>query len=334
MANAHLDLSTAAADDSTADDTRPAIREHVWYDDEEALTLPGPSWQVADRLPSRSLTVLYGPPGAGKSTAAVDLACSLPVGLPWLGAAIVEPGPTMYVAGEGVSGYVARLRAWKAHYQVTERIGAHVWPAAVALPDCNEVYKFVAEVSPVAPKLVIFDTLSRCLNGADENSAADMGLVVKRCDLIRDRLGCSIILIHHVGKGKNATTERGSSVLRAACDAVWALTPAKPARDGLEPLCEKMRDGEWFKDVRVKLTPTAGSVVMETLDTATLAPSNAARRVLALLASFGPNGATAADWQHATEAAGVKESTFWTAKRQLLQQGKVQQIGRQFVGVG
>src|SRR5262249_7475506 len=80
------------------------------YDDE--LTTAAPDWLVDRLLVAGSLGLLYGPPAAGKSLLALDWACSIATGEPWLGRP-VRPGPVLYVAAEGSAGLGVRVAAWR-----------------------------------------------------------------------------------------------------------------------------------------------------------------------------------------------------------------------------
>lgn len=48
-------------------------------------------------------------------------------------------------------------------------------------------------------RLVVVDTLARTMQGADENSAADMSVFVANCGRIGTDLGCAVAVIHHAG---------------------------------------------------------------------------------------------------------------------------------------
>ena len=51
--------------------------------------------------------------------------------------------------------------------------------------DEAEVNEFIAAIRDIEPVLVIFDTLSRCLVGVDENAQSAMTLAVDNLDKIR-----------------------------------------------------------------------------------------------------------------------------------------------------
>ena len=51
---------------------------------------------------------------------------------------------------------------------------------------------FIQRIISLSPKLVIGDTLARCMPGGDENSAKDMGLLVEHTDKVRRRVDCTL----------------------------------------------------------------------------------------------------------------------------------------------
>ncbi len=96
--------------------------------------------------------------------------------------------------------------------------------------------------------LLAIDTMARCMAGKDENSAMDIGAMVKRLDDIRHKINCSILLNHHTGKDKR--DERGSSALRGAADTVIRICK-NGTKISLE--CEKQKDYSQFDDITFKL---------------------------------------------------------------------------------
>jgi hypothetical protein len=83
--------------------------------------------------------------------------------------------------------------------------------------------------------LVAFDTLSRSIPGADENSAKDITEAVSVSDYLRDTFKASTTFVHHSGKNIEQGA-RGHSSLFAAADCVLRIS------DHLA-VVEKVRDG-------------------------------------------------------------------------------------------
>jgi AAA domain len=61
--------------------------------------VPPRSWHVKGVIPGRTVTLLFGDGGTGKSLLAKQLLASTALGLPWLGLS-VEPGPCLFITAE------------------------------------------------------------------------------------------------------------------------------------------------------------------------------------------------------------------------------------------
>ncbi len=201
--------------------------------------LPRPRFLVERHIPENSLGFVYGPPGSKKSFLMLDLALHVAYGLPdWHGDLIgARAGANvLYLAAEGSAGIRARVRAWKkAHADRIAACGSRT-PAfrLIRQPlnfmdpqDVEKLARTVAEAGIAPLDLVIVDTVSRVLPGADENLQKDMTLFVRACDAVRLSFGASVIGVHHSSKGGDM---RGSTVLRGAGDFVFSIDkPDEPS---------------------------------------------------------------------------------------------------------
>ena len=303
-------------------------------DDVELLNRPEPTWMVKGRMLQNSLACIYGPPEVGKTTAMVDLGCSVATGTAWLGAATTTTGPVVYVAAEGADTIQLKLRPWKVQhdYPLDESICFCTVPGAVNLLDAGETTAFIDRIRAAAltPSMVIFDTLARSMPGGDENSAKDMGLVVANADRVRTAFKATVILAHH--PTKTEATERGSGALRGACDTMMQLTRTD---NQLRLSCTKQKDAPRFTPVDVQMVSSGGGCVMQL---ATNAPrptglSDTQRTALHVLrSSFTNDGATSAEWQAAMPD--VTERTFYRATKALTERGSVRKKGQKFVWTG
>ena len=213
---------------------------------EAIRTRPPVQWLVDRHIPKNSLGFLYSVPGAGKSFLALDLALHIAAGSPdWHGDTL-RPGPArrvLYLASEGGYGLRNRIEAWIARHR-PPAVFDHsflVIEAAINFMAASDVQRLVRTVRSVGPAidLVVVDTVSRALPGADENLQKDMTLFVRACDAVRQTCGGSVLGIHHAGK---SGTMRGSSVLLGAGDFVFRLDRARGASVGVLE-CEKQKDG-------------------------------------------------------------------------------------------
>ena len=221
----------------------------------DRLEIAAPKFLIQDVLEAETLAVVFGPPGSGKSFVVVDWACAIATGSAWHDKA-VRQGPVIIALGEGAAGFSRRLRAWQIARGVS-LVGAPLFVSkrAAALIEKPSVAALVEAVEAEAeaagdPALVVFDTLARNSGGIDENSAKDMGEVIKACDALKERFGCAVLLVHHSSKNLEAGA-RGSSALKGAADAEYIVSTD---RRGVRLFPTKLKDGAaWDEPKRFRL---------------------------------------------------------------------------------
>lgn len=194
-----------------------------------------PEYLVDQTLEMNGILAVNGGSGVGKSFVVLDLACSLVTGTPWLGKATRKVN-VAYAAGEGFSGAVTRIRAWEeARREATginymEELNNNLFLSddAFNLPmmaaDQREFRRVVDMVRESQAQLLILDTWARSIPGLDENSAEEVGLMVKMLDAVRRQTGCAICVIHHTAK-HDPSTGRGSNALKGATDSELLISP-------------------------------------------------------------------------------------------------------------
>ena len=261
-----------------SEDHATPARKLDWVTDAQAMTEPDPEWEVDGILQRKSTTLVYGPTGSYKSFFTLSLAYSKTTGEPWFGHQIDRRGPVIYVLGEGAGVYKPRSMAWKTHTGIEKLDGMIIVRQAVDLRNQKVVSQFIAEFEPYSPEIVVFDTLSRCISGADENAAQDMTLAVQSLDDVRDRLNATIVVVHHSGKA-DPRVERGSSVLKGAVDTAISMVKARNGRTKIR--CEKQRLVAEFEPFEVVLMPVElegieGGAVLVRADQQLSIPSGAA----------------------------------------------------------
>ncbi|MCL5779093.1 AAA family ATPase [Limibaculum sp. FT325] len=171
-------------------------------------------------LPRRGIATLYGPPGAGKTWLALDMAAHIAARVPWHGLR-VKGGAVVYVAFEGTAGMQNRLVPLRARVGDAPLV---VLQGGVDLCDPASVAALIAEIrdiekvidEPVAQ--VWIDTLARAMGGQDENAPDGMGRALAGASRIEAAIGGLIVLVHHTGKDTSRGA-RGHSSLKAAVDA-------------------------------------------------------------------------------------------------------------------
>lgn len=216
----------------------------------ELKSLPDPEWIVQGTLPADSFTVVYGAPGAAKSFAALDIACSVASGSTFHGAP-VKRGQVLISVGEGLRGMKWREEAWGlAHPEADTRQldqNLHILPRAVHLLEQRDAdmiintAEYLANSGEEPLRIVIIDTWARALVGGDENSAKDAGIAIDVCERIRHATGATVLVVHHAGV--EGTRERGSTALRGAADT--SIFMQKDENGGVITFAvKKMKDAE------------------------------------------------------------------------------------------
>lgn len=221
--------------------------------------LPDPEPLIAGVLDQGTVALLYGKWGTGKSFIAQDWGFSIATGRRWQNRAC-EHARVLYVAAEGAFGMRGRNTAWEMAWGLTVPDDAfHILPQPVNLTRAVDVANLMALVSWNGYDFVELDTLSRCMVGADENSAKDCGEVVDVLHRLREHTpgGRGVVLgIHHAGK--DGKTFRGSSVFEAGADTVYSV--AHDEDDGAIVLeREKRKDGPLNDLHRLRLDPIEGT---------------------------------------------------------------------------
>jgi hypothetical protein len=209
-------------------------------------------------LPAGALAEVHGSPGAGKSFIGLAMALSVATGIPFFGHGVVR-GRVLYVAAERFLGLRRRIEAWFRRHEAADRSLFQVMRDGVQLVDARDVQSFIRAVQrlPEPPSLIVLDTLSRCLVGADENGQRDMSKVVESLDAIRKATGATVLLVHHTRKAGDM--ERGSTVLRGAADLMMGVQAGK---DVVSLRVEKVNDFSPFKELKLRLDAEGDSCVL------------------------------------------------------------------------
>lgn len=310
---------TAPGVEAGADD-RPALSRFLL--NRSALRdLPKPEPLIDGVLDQGTVALLYGPWGTGKSFIALDWAASVATGRPWQNRAS-EQRRVLYVAGEGAFGIAGRINAWEAGWglQIADDT-FDVLHRGVNLTNYREVRELAALINWGGYGFVILDTLSRCMVGADENSAKDSGQVVDALGRLREATpgGRGVVTgVHHTGK--DGKTFRGSSVFEAGADTVYSVA-SDAGSITLDR--EKRKDGPQQDKHRLRLDPIegTGSCTVSAGNLSTLGWTNSERsqRLLSTFVHhFVHTGASKAELRNVAE---MPSATFHRALSDLLQSG-------------
>jgi len=216
-------------------------------------------WLIRDYLVRYTLASLIGAPGSCKSFLAFDWSACVATGTPWCGRE-VKRGAAFILSGEGQRGARKRFQGWEKARGVS--LDGHPLYIASNLPflcDPENVAEVVAAIREtveqmvdeigIAPALIVVDTVARAMNGADENSTADMGRFVAAMDALRLEWGACVLAVHHTGLSSD-NRARGNTSFTAALDSDFFLS--KQGDDSVQ-LVAGEKEKDWRKPPPVLL---------------------------------------------------------------------------------
>jgi len=277
-------------------------------------------------------SVILAAPGAGKSFFALDLASCVATGRPWRDRE-AEQGGVIYVCLEGVTGFKNRIHAFRERGSFTDNCPFYLLEAPLNLLNDEHGGKLVEMIEQAAAEssmpvsLIIVDTLSRSMAGANENAGEDMTKMIATLQSVQSATGAHVSLVHHTGKDESRGA-RGHSSLNGAIDTEISLS--RDARSKIiTATVTKQKDFECEGKFPFKLIPVQLGVddrgreivscVVEHLDESE-APqkqgrpqAHAARVLLDLLPLEGVK-----EWKEAAlEKMNISDSTFKRRKNEL-----------------
>jgi predicted transcriptional regulator len=213
---------------------------------EELAALPKPTWLVEPVLVRGYLTCIFGPTQTAKSFLALHYALT-----------VAEMGlKVVYVIAENANGYSARIDAWMKYHNKRPNPNIRFIPMPIRMLAMDQVMKLELSIdytmSDEPPALIIFDTLSRCFNGGNENETQDMQTFVNACDQIRRKYNSTVLVVHHTSRAGGAP--RGSIVLPDDFDTV--IENSKKNENGKKLItvsCYKQKDAKEFDTTTYRL---------------------------------------------------------------------------------
>lgn len=164
-------------------------------------------WIIRDVIPRGEPAIWAGPPKAGKTWAALDVAMCVARGVSWLGGAhentVGGPARVLVVALEDSRRRLA-TRLWELArgYDTTPNdptIAAHLSIAREPLRLAGDERAFAAELRRWRPAVVMIDCLTRVMVG-DQNAIRDVAAFTALWSRMCSDVGASITFLHHTGK--------------------------------------------------------------------------------------------------------------------------------------
>lgn len=261
----HLTLC-AERSSRTADDDIPAFQEpfrskfgaKMWADQNDPADTPY-EYLVEDLIPVNEGVVIMGESGTGKSFLTQHLALCGARAAPFFGRRILKPFGTIWCAYEAARGQTARMRAYRAHYDLPiEPLPFAVLTRPIALwPNPEAATQLIAEMKQIvatqfngAPLgMIVFDTYNASTPGASEIDSEVVSKIRAQFDRFRVDLGCSTIIVGHTNAvGKH----RGNEQLTNNIDTVIAVSRKMKAINAREQVPIKDEDGNAVRMMKVR----------------------------------------------------------------------------------
>lgn len=191
-----------------------AIVGPFFMDMADLLSVPAPAreWHVQDWIPAKTVHMLGGDGGTGKSLLGIQLAVATGTGAEWLGHEIGKPGVALYYGAEDDRDELHRRFEDVCRgldVDPAEHWGRVRWRSAVAedtvFATINRKGKVEAtpvlmrmeqEIAKLKPSLVVLDTLAN-LHALDPNSQEHAKAFVGLLIGISQRHGCTFVLLAH-----------------------------------------------------------------------------------------------------------------------------------------
>jgi hypothetical protein len=242
-----LDRMTGAATDAPALPAGSLPR----FGDEDAdyVERRESTWLVKGLWPRVGVCFVAGPSMSGKSFWILDQASRIAKDQTVLGRRSVQAG-AIYIASEGANGVRARFEGLRG------RVGG--WGGmlrfisdAPNLGDTHDVAVLAAclhqdmlEARERGQRIgmVVIDTLSASMPGADENSGKDMSLILQSLQDLARRLDVCVVVVAHLGKDADRGI-RGWSGLLANADGVIIIQAPNDEQTRIGQV-QKVKDGE------------------------------------------------------------------------------------------
>ena len=283
-------------------------------------------WLIEGLIPARSVGMLYGESGIGKTFVVLHLCLNLASGFDPFGKPI-DARTVVYVAAEGGYGLKTRIQAWILHGQHECPSRFILAPQSIDLFDEEAIVELIDELTSAKcqPDLIVMDTFDRCFSGNESNG--DVKAVFQVAEQLREAFGSTLLLVHHTGHDKSR--HRGAYALLANSDFVFQL------KDGVLKN-EKQKEADEAKDIYYNLERVGNSLVavptrdgskrkLDLSDTSDMKPT-AEDHMLQCLSQHFPDGATFTEWwaccssgKHGT----FSRSTFQRKLNELMRFGEV-----------
>lgn len=239
-----------------------------------AMQIPEQRWLINGHLPEQAIGWIVGLPKVFKSFYAVEMGVSVAAGSAFLGRfeagmPLKERRVLLVQFESSLPSFQNRIRSIAGRYGQIPSSMFFLSNVPVILEDQAGRERIERELETVKPELLILDPLAAMTTG-DENSATEMGVVVRTLRGWRDTYGCAIVTVHHANKTKQEGTGRaglkmrGSTALYGSSEATISIERPDDDESRVHVRVE-VKDGESPKPYVVEFNPV-GSELRVTSD--------------------------------------------------------------------
>lgn len=244
---------TAESQDARTRTGKNGKRVFIRLTEDDVDLFPDLEFQISGILPTKAVSLLFGPTGTGKTFMGLHCAQCVARGIHWLGRR-VKPGNVLYVYAEGQLGLKPRLRAWRKHHELgkTDKV-TYIGIPIQLKGDRLTLFDTIEDMTATGekPDLMIIDTFSNCASGVDQSLQKEVAEVLAICHEIKDLYGVHVMLIHHTNK---AGDFNGTMAFRNHVDTMIELVTDVRIPNVQWMKCLKQRDGApKFDDIKLSL---------------------------------------------------------------------------------
>ncbi len=180
------------------------------------------SWLVPGFLAHGEMSVIFGPPSAGKSSLATDIACRLAAGVHWDGARDGWKHNVIYIAAERSSQVRRRADAFFLEHGLAKEDGLIIYDGPIDLSQRSDHLTAIIKAAAFIPDpdgweeihFVVIDTLSAAMSAPDSSTEATAA-VADNIRRAQRETGAHVCVITHPPIS-DPTRARGGHITGAA----------------------------------------------------------------------------------------------------------------------
>jgi hypothetical protein len=209
-------------------------------------------WMVEGLIERGPNGLFLGRPKAGKSPCALDLAIALASGQKWFDFFIPKRAKVAYVSREDHKSMTQRRMLKYCIHRGLKQSDLDGWlyinskgmSPKIMLDNPTEVDGLIADLKRYQSEFLILDVM-RVMHGVEENDNTQMQKIIDTLNRIQDNAGCSICLLHHTNKDRDASlteSARGAGAIAGWGEFVLGVRVEDEIEWVREFLCEIKAD--------------------------------------------------------------------------------------------